>query len=391
MQGDVEPGWGAVADAFLANFDPAHSGSGASARTSDVGAACCVYSDGRPVVDVWAGIADPATGRSWDHDTLALAFSTTKGATAVCAHLLAQRGGLDLDTPIASVWPEFAANNKAEIPLRWVLSHQSGLAAVEGDLTLAEVLAWDPVVEALAAQAVNWEPGTAHGYHVRSYGWIVGEVVRRVTGRTLGRYFADEVAGPLGLDFWIGLPEAEEARVSTVVPPHPDIRELMAAFYPPDTLAGRAMAGPSDLFAYDEMWNERALHAAEMPSSNGITTARAVARMYAATIGTINGGVGDGVRLLDAATIVDATRVLCDGPDLITGMPMRIGSGFMLAPTLGPSAPASAFGHSGAGGSLGLADPESGLGFGYVMNRMVLGNVDPRADSIVAAASLVAG
>jgi CubicO group peptidase (beta-lactamase class C family) len=391
VQGDVEPGWGAVADAFLANFDPAKSGSGASGRTTDVGAACCVYSEGRPVVDVWAGVADPTARRPWDHDTLQLVFSTTKGATAVCAHLLAQRGELDLDAPIAAVWPEFAANGKAEIPLRWVLSHRSGLAAIDGDLTLAEVLAWDPVVEALAAQATNWEPDTAHGYHVRSYGWLVGEVVRRITGRSLGRYFADEVAAPLGLDFWIGLPEDEEVRVAAVVPPHPDIRGLMAAFYPPDTLAGRAMTGPSDLFAYDEMWNSRAVHAAEMPSSNGITSARALARMYAATVGTIHGGVGDGVRLLDDATIADATRVLSDGPDLITGMPMRIGTGFMLAPTLGPSAPPRAFGHSGAGGSLGLADPDGGLGFGYVMNRMVLGDVDLRADSIVAAAVEVAG
>jgi CubicO group peptidase (beta-lactamase class C family) len=381
VNGEVEPGWGPVADAFAANFE----------APGEIGAACTVYRNGAPVVDVWAGIANPANGRPWDHDTLQLVFSSTKGATAVCAHLLAQRGEIDLDAPIADVWPEFAANRKSRISLRSVLAHRAGLAAIEGDLTLPDVLAWDPVVRALAAQAPSWEPGTAHGYHVRSYGWLVGEVVRRVTGRSLGRFFADEVATPLGLDFWIGLPDAEEPRVAAVVPPHPNIRALMAAFYPPDTLAGAAMAGPSQLFAYDEMWNDRALHAAEMPSSNGIGTARAIARMYAGTVGPVHGGVGDGVRLLDDATIADATRVLSDGPDLITGMPMRIASGFMLTPTIGPSARERAFGHAGAGGSLGLADPDSGLGFGYVMNRMLLGDTDLRADSIVAAAYRVLG
>ena len=382
----MAPGWGAVADAFLANFDGRGSG-----RRNDVGAACCVYVAGRPVVDIWAGTADAVTGRPWERDTLQLVFSTTKGATAVCAHLLAQRGALDLDAPIATVWPEFAANGKDAISLRTVMSHRAGLAAIDGDLTLADVLAWDPVVEAIAAQAPNWEPGTLHGYHVRSYGFIVGEVVRRVTGRTIGRFFSDEIATPLGLDFWIGLPAAEEARVAAIVLPHPGIRELMAAFYPPGSLPGRAMAGPSNLFAYDDMWNEPALHAAELPSSNGIGTARAIARMYAATVGPLDGGLGDGVRLLDDTTIADAARERSDGPDLITGMPLRIATGFMLAPTLGPSAPVHAFGHSGAGGSLGLADPDSGIGFGYVMNRMVLGDVDLRADRIVAAVAGVAG
>ncbi|MGZ8764074.1 MAG: serine hydrolase domain-containing protein [Acidimicrobiia bacterium] len=375
VEGVVEPGWGPVADAFAANF----------VEQDEVGAACCIYRGGRPVVDIWAGLADPATGATWTRDTLQLVFSTTKGATAICTHLLAQRGVLDLDAPIADVWPEFAANGKAAVPLRSVLAHRAGLAAIEGDLTLDDVLAREPVVTAIAVQAPNWEPDTAQGYHVRAYGWIVGEVVRRVTGRTLGRFFADEIAEPLGLDFWIGLPESEESRVASIVPPSADVLAAIAAFYPPDTLAGRAMSGPSGLFAYDKMWNTRALHAAEMPSSNGIGTARAVARMYAATVGAPVDGPGAGLRLLDAATVADATRVLSDGTDVITGFPMRIASGFMLAPTIGP-VPPSAFGHSGAGGSLGFADPEPDLGFGYVMNRLVFGTIDPRAGRLAAAA-----
>jgi CubicO group peptidase (beta-lactamase class C family) len=375
VEGVVEPGWGPVADAFAANF----------AERAEIGAACCVYLGGRPMVDIWAGSSDPAHGTPWSRDTLQLAFSTTKGATAICAHLLAQRGVLDLDAPIGSSWPEFAANGKSEIPLRWVLAHRAGLAAIDGDLTLTDVLAWDPVVAAIAAQAPNWEPDTAHGYHVRSYGFIVGEVVRRVTGRTLGQFFAEEIAGRLGLDFWIGLPPEEEPRVASIVPPDRDIRDAIAAFYPRDTLAGRAMSGPSHLFAYDEMWNEPTVHAAELPSSNGIGTARAVARMYAATVGALVDGPGAGRRLLDPATIADATAVRSDGTDLITGFPMSIASGFMVAPTIGPLPP-TAFGHSGAGGSLGFADTAAELGFGYVMNRLAFSAIDSRAHRLAAAA-----
>jgi CubicO group peptidase (beta-lactamase class C family) len=375
VEGDVEPGWGAVADAFAANF----------AERDEVGAACCLYRSGRPVVDIWAGLADRTAATPWTRDTLQLVFSATKGATAICAHLLAERGDLDLDAPIADVWPEFAANGKQSIPLRWVLSHRAGLAAIDGDLTLPDVFARERVVDAIAAQAPNWQPNSAQGYHVRAYGWIVGEAVRRVTGRTLGRFFADEVAAPLGLEFWIGLPENEEVRVSSIVPPPAAVLDAMASFYPPDSVAGRAMSGPSGLFTYSEMWNGRALHAAELPSSNGIATARAVARMYAATVGTLAGGTGAGTRVLSPPTIADATREQSDDADLITGFPMRIASGFMLAPTIGPVG-IHAFGHPGAGGSLGFADPDAELAFGYVMNRLEFGTLDARSGHLAAAA-----
>ena len=260
VHGACEPRFAKVRDAFAENF----------ARHGDVGAACAVYHRGRLVVDLWGGLADRAAGRPWTQDTLALVFSTTKGVAAACILRLVERGLLDLDAPIARYWPEFAANGKADIPVRWALCHKVGLAAVEGTFTLDQVFAWDPVVAAIAAQKPNWEPGTQHGYHARSYGWMTGELVRRITGQSFGRYVADEIAAPLGLELWVGLPAALEPRVAALIPApepaDPAVREVIARFMGPDTLLGKVLSGPSNLFAYDERWNRREFHAAEMPS-----------------------------------------------------------------------------------------------------------------------------
>jgi CubicO group peptidase (beta-lactamase class C family) len=374
IDGLVEPGFGGVADALRTNLE----------RRGDVGAACCVYLDGRPVVDIRAGIADVATGRPWTEDTLALVFSTTKGATAICANLVVERGLLDPDARVAEYWPEFAANGKDDMPVRAVLSHRSGLPVVEGDFTLETALAWHPVVEQLASQEPRWdwhEPEP--GYHVRSFGWITGELVRRVTGRTIGRFFADEVAAPLGLEFWIGLPEELESRVATLIPPDPpedpQVRELMEAFTAPGTITGDALTGPSNLFHYDELWNTRALHAPELPSSNGIGSAHAIARMYAATVGDV-----DGHRVLAPETVARATLIEADGNDRVLGLPRQTGLGFSVGPSLVPACGPHAFGHAGAGGSLGFADPDARVGFGYAMNRMRLG-VDTRSAALAKA------
>lgn len=357
VHGRCDPTFEAVADAFATNF----------AQHGDIGAAVCVYHRGRPVVDLWGGLADRDSGRPWDEDTLQLVFSTTKGITATCVHLLAERGALDLEAPVARYWPEFAAQGKGEIPLRWVLSHEAGLAAVTGTVTMDDVLGWDGVVEAIAAQAPAWEPGTAHGYHARSYGWILGEVVRRVAGRSLGRFFAEEIAEPFGLDFFIGLPSGELGRVAHLYPPVVDAatREVIDAFMGSETLLGQVISGPSGLFAYDDMWNRPEVLAAEMPSSNGIGTARAVARLYAALIGEI-----DGRRLLAPATVERATDVQVTGPDRVIGLPMSFGLGYMTPP---PACPPGSFGHAGAGGSLGLAHADAQWSLGYVMNQMQLG------------------
>jgi CubicO group peptidase (beta-lactamase class C family) len=375
VEGRVEPGFELVRDAFAVNFE----------RHGDVGAACCVYRDGRPVVDLWGGLADRDARRLWNRDTVALMFSTTKGVTAIAVNLLVQRGELDLDAPVAKYWPEFAANGKEEIPVRWLLSHRAGLADVTAKLTLDQVLAWDPVVNALAEQAPIWQPGTQHGYHVRAYGWLLGEVVRRITGVSLGRFVARELSAPVHLDLWIGLPEEFEPRVARLLPPlellDPEAKKVYDAFIESDGLLGRAMTGPSRLFHYDDMWNRRPLHAAEMPSSNGIASAHAVARLYAACIGEV-----DGVRLLDDATIKRATEEQSRGTDAVLGVPTRFGLGFSLPPMLSPATGPAAFGHPGAGGSLGFADPEAGVAFGYVMNQMQLGLTgDRRTETLVAA------
>ena len=332
------------------------------------------------MVDLWGGDADRDAGRPWEQDTIQLVFSTTKGVAATCVHLLVERGELDLEAPVASYWPEFAAAGKADIPLCWVLSHQAGMAAVTGEVTLDDVLGWDGIVAAIADQAPVWEPGTAHGYHARTYGWILGEVVRRVTGHSLGTFFAAEIAEPLGLDFFIGLPASELHRVAHLYPPviEPDVRELMDAFMGPDTLLGQVLAGPSNLFGYDDMWNRPDVLAAEMPSSNGVGTARAVARLYAALIGEV-----DGTRLLRPDTVERATRVQVEGPDRVIGVPMSFGLGFMTPPPFGPP---GSFGHAGAGGSLGIADPRGEWSLGYVMNQMNLGITgDARSSSLVEA------
>jgi CubicO group peptidase (beta-lactamase class C family) len=238
-------------------------------------------------------------------------------------------------------------------------------------------------VDALAAQAPIWEPGTAHGYHLRSYGWLVGEVIRRVSGRTVGHFFAEEIAAPLNLEFWIGLPESLEPRVAPVVPPAVAFdTATLEKLLPPEAVA--AIRGPSDLFAYDEMWNRRELHAAELPSSNGIGTARSLARLYAALIGEV-----DGVRILAADTVAKACEPQARGPDRIIGFDMCYGLGFMRPPGLlhgaGTAMGPVAFGHGGAGGSFTFADAEAGVSFAYTMNRLRFDLDDARAASLVAA------
>ena len=377
IDGSVEPGFGKVADVFAANFE----------YEGDVGAAVCVHLDGRRVVDLWGGVANRDTGDPYTADTLQLVFSTTKGATAICANMLIERGAIDVDAPVATYWPEFAAAGKDRLPVRYLLTHQAGLHRFDRKVTVDDVVAVTPVVEALAAQAPYWEPGSAHGYHGFTYGWLVGEVVRRVTGRSLGTWFAEEVAAPLGLDFWIGLPESEEKRVSPLIdsppPDDPEIAALMMQMMGPESELFRVITVDGALPVAtpgEPMWfNSREAHATEMPAANGITTARSLSRLYAATIGEV-----DGVRLLKPKSIEIATTPQTSGVDRVLAIETKFGLGFLLhsdaTPLLGPHS----FGHAGAGGSLGFADPDSGVAFGYVMNQMKAGlNNDPRAAALV--------
>jgi CubicO group peptidase (beta-lactamase class C family) len=379
IHGGTAAGFESVHDAFAANFDD----------HGDVGAACCVYRHGEKVVDLWGGVADAGTQRPWEEDTLQLVFSATKAATAICALRLVERGELDLDAPVVEYWPEFGAEGKDRIPVRWLLSHRSGLPVVDAHLTPSQVFAWDPIVAALAAQRPLWEPGTAHGYHAVTYGFLVGEVVRRVSGKSLGRLFADEIAAPLGLDMWIGLPEAEERRVSRLIAPTPvtppdgfdvsalpdAVQNMIKAFLDPSSVTMRALTLSEPAIE----WNSPATHRAEIPAANGICTARSLARMYAAVIGDV-----DGVRLLRPSMMQVATTEQSEGPDRVLLVSSRFGVGFMLHSPFSAMLAPSSFGHSGAGGSLGFADPDSGVAFAYVMNRMQqnLGG-DPRPLGLV--------
>jgi CubicO group peptidase (beta-lactamase class C family) len=376
--GELEAGFEPVREAFDTNF----------AKQGEVGAACCVYLDGRPVVDIWAGVADRKTGQEWGEDTLTLVYSTTKGVTAVCAHLLVEGGLLDLDAPVATYWPEFAAAGKEQVTVCHLLSHRAGLPTLEPKLPVEAALAWDPAVEQLAGQAPLWPPGTRHGYHAMTYGWLVGEVIRRVTGRSVGRYLAEEVARPLGLDFWIGLPEREEPRMSRLLPAPPLSRDAVAAL-PADELDRlRALADPGSLVQRTLnptepplTFNSAAVHRAELPGANGIGTARSLARLYAATIGEV-----DGIRLLSDQTVAAATVEQSSGMDAVIGMENRFGSGFFLPSPFAPLMGGRSFGHAGAGGSLAFADPDRGVAFAYVMNQMQPGLAgDPRAAGLVAA------
>ncbi|MGO9876479.1 MAG: serine hydrolase domain-containing protein [Acidimicrobiia bacterium] len=366
--GWVEARFEPVLDAFAENFD----------RRGEVGAAVCVYLDGHPVVDLWGGVADAATGRRWESDSVVVVYSSTKGVTSVCANLLIERCLIDPAAPVARYWPEFAAGGKASITVAQAMSHQAGLPLVEGEYTLGEALSWDPMVRALAAQTPIWPPGTRHGYHMRTFGWLVGELVRRVDGRTIGTFWREEIAEPLGLDFWIGLPEAIEPRVAKLVPPRRDLGALLGQFGA-DLLLARVFSNPSGLFGYNEMWNTPAIHAAELPSSNGIGDARSLARMYASCIGEVGG-----MRTLQPSTVAAATVEQACGKDEVLMTDTCFGLGFMLGASFGAANRPSAFGHAGAGGSLSFADPDAGLAFGYVMNDLRFDpNGDPRSEELV--------
>jgi CubicO group peptidase (beta-lactamase class C family) len=371
VAGSVESGFEPVGEAFAANFE----------RYGEVGAACCIHVHGRRVVDIWGGVTEPGGAEPYTGDTLQMVASTTKGMVSIAAHLLAQEGRLDFDAPVTRYWPEFGAEGKENIPVRWLFSHQAGLSAVDRPLTLEDVYAWKPVIAALEAQKPLWEPGTSHGYHVGTFGWLAGETIRRAGGQTVGELVANRVAGPLGAEFWIGLPQELGPRVAPMIAPPPpsgppDI--FTARIMDPTSLLHRAFANP---LLSPATFNEPAFRAAEIPAANGIGTARAISRIYAACIGEI-----DGVRLLSPETLARAMQTQSRGEDLVLGYQTHYGTGFQLPFPFRPMAGEGSFGHYGMGGSVGFAHPERGFSFAYVMNQMLpSGGVDPRAAALVEA------
>jgi len=380
VDGVVEPGFEGVRDAFVRNF----------AEHDEVGAGFSLHVEGRKVVDIWGGSVDEAGSAPYDEDTLQLVFSTTKGATASCVNLLIQRGLIDLDTPVATYWPEFAQAGKESIPVRWLMGHRAGLVTVDKKLSLEEVLAWDPIVQALEVQEPFWEPGTAHGYHAVTFGWLMGELIRRVDGRGLGQFFADEIAQPLGLEFWIGLPEAQEARVSPMIgsiSPDPAeipeaMRELFAQFMGPESLLGRALNlnGVFDI----PHWNSREVHAAEIGAANGITNARSLSRMYAGLAGQFDDVPESVVFTKEQIDAARATQT--SGADKCLMAETTFGLGYMTSSAFAPYGGAGSFGHAGAGGSVGFADPDNDIAVGYVMNKMMMNlSGDPRTRGLIKA------
>ena len=389
VEGICKPGFERVAEAFRENFK----------SKGEVGASVCLTVGGETVVDLWGGTADPKAGTPWTSDTVTVVFSCTKGATAICAHVLASRGTLDIDAPVAELWPEFARHGKAGVTTRMMLDHSSAVPALREPVKDSGPYEWDYMTGRLADEVPFWEPGTRNGYHGFTFGWTVGEMVRRASGRSLGTFFRDEIATPLGIDFWIGLPEAIEPRVAPVIP---HVYKANQARTPFMTDLATRRDSPAALFYFNVgAWrsggaNSRAGRAAEIGAANGVTNARGLAGLYAPL------AVGGG-SLVDPATLSRMGEVsMATHDDATLRIPTRFALGFMKsmdnrkrsvgATLFGPDVDSvimgsAAFGHVGAGGSLGFADPAAGLSFGYAMNKMGPGLLlNERGQSLVDAA-----
>lgn len=372
-----------VLDAFAANFD----------TRSEVGASVALTVDGRTVVDLWGGRKTP-DGEPWDKDTISIVFSCTKGASALCAHIAADRGLLDFDAPVTRYWPEFGQAGKEIALVSMMLDHSVGVPAIRAPLKKGAFYDYDHMTDVLARETPFWKPGTRNGYHGVTSAWTVGEMVHRSTKRRMGLFLRDEVTGPLGIDFWMGLPEEHEPRVAPMIA------------YPPDAAAratriAKAMVAdpesPSALFmtnmaGFDA--NSRAAHAAEIGSATGISNARGLAFLYAPLA---NGGNWNGRKIVsqDALTRMGQVTVATH-EDATLMIPTRFSLGFMKsmdnrrlenAESCSVILSSEAFGHVGAGGSIGFADPQCRMSFGYTMNRMGLGILlNDRGQSLVDAA-----
>ena len=397
IEGFYKGGWRRLAEAFVRNFF----------ERDELGASLCVRVRGDVKVDLWGGAFGEKDERPWKEDTVTTVFSCTKGATALCAHILADRGKLELNAPVAEYWPEFARNGKDRATVAMMLNHSVGVPGFREPLKDKAFADWDYMVRRLEAEESFWDPGTRNGYHSLTFGWTVGELVRRASGKSLGAFFADEVAKPLNIDFWIGLPDKIEHRTAAVHPYTPSPGEELPEFanvaaLSPDSIPARAIMnsggyldlreassddeGLRDLYAPNSRW----AHAAEIGASGGVTNARGLAGLYDPL-------ANKGRSLLSPKQIPFMNRVSASTMrDAVLLMPTRFSLGFMLSMDnrrrrLGAIESvilgSRAFGHVGFGGSIGFADPECGMSFGYVMNRMgpsIL--LDARGQSLVDAA-----
>ncbi|WP_312166958.1 serine hydrolase domain-containing protein [Phenylobacterium sp.] len=352
VQGLVHDRYAGARTAFEANL----------ASGADLGASFCATVEGETVVDLWGGFADEARTRPWARDTIVNVYSTTKTMTALTALLLADRGELDFDAPVARYWPQFAANGKDAVKVSHLMSHSAGLSGWKEPLAKEDLYDWEKATSLLAAQAPFWEPGTASGYHGLTQGYLVGEVVRRITGRSLGTVFREEIAEPLGADFHIGLPASEDARVADLVPPPPAEAGLGAG---PRTELQANMSDnpPLDVSAT----RTRAWRGAEIPAAGGTGNARSVAEVQSILA---NGGVAKGRRIMSEAGCRKALELQIEGPDLILGMTARFGLGFGLAGGAIPLPNPNTIYWGGYGGSLVIVDMDARTTFAYAMNKM---------------------
>ena len=382
ISGACDPQFAGVLAEFRTNF----------AERKEVGASVCITHHGRTVVDLWGGLAKPDTAEPWTRDTVSIVYSCTKAATALCLHMLVEQGLVTYETLVGDIWPEFAVGGKEATTIGMMLAHTSPVPHVTDPIKPGGLADWDYMTARVAAEPAHWVPGTRQGYHGVTYAWTVGQIVRLVSGMPLGAYFQQHVAGPLGLDFHIGLPEAEEGRVAPMIAPDPAEVNFGSAFFRAATTQPGSLPNLflTNLGGAD--FNSREIHAAEIGSANGITHARGLAGMYAPLA---NGGGA----LLSADRVHRMGRVsAATHSDAVLFQPMRFAMGFMTSTdnraTGGDSLilGESAFGHVGMGGSIGFADPALGLSFGYTMNRMGAGILlNARGQSLIDAAYRAVG
>ncbi len=352
VQGFVHDGFEKVRETFAKNFETG----------ADVGASFCVTKDGETVVDLWGGYADAAKTRPWARDTIINVYSTTKTMTALTALLLADRGLIDFGAPVARYWPEFAANGKAGVTVAHLMSHSAGLSGWKEKISKADLYDWDKATSLLAAQAPFWEPGAAAGYHALTQGYLVGEVIRRVTGKSVGTVFREEIAGPLGADFWIGLPASEDDRVAELIPPPPG--EAVGDGGAQNELQTNMATNPGIDVGETRT---RAWRVAEIPAAGGTGNARSVAEIHAILA---NGGVAQGKRFLSEAGARKALELQVEGTDKVMGIPARFGLGFGLAGGAVPLPHPNSLYWGGYGGSIILIDMDARTTLSYVMNVM---------------------
>lgn len=387
IEGTCNAGFENVREAFEENFS----------RRGEIGASLTIYSKGELVVDLWGGTL-PSTGQSWQRDTLVNVFSVTKGMSAVCLHVLADRGLLDIEAPVAQYWPEFGCNGKEAITVAMAMSHQAGVPYWQSPVPDSGLFDWEFATSTLATASPVWEPGTAHGYHAISSGFIWGEIVRRITGQTIGAFFRENIAKPLEADLWIGLPESEEARVAPVqlTDENPNSAMFAKIMNEPDWYGGQMVLNAGGLFN-PEVIASRAFRAAELPAVGGLASAAGLARLYAPL--SLDGAI-DGVRIVSpsALPVMRKARAASDC-DLLLQIPTTFTCGFSKSWGRRADGPGNhsifgenAFGAPGMGGSVGFADCDAGLAFGYVMSRHGPGvALDDRGQSLIDAAYRAAG